>query len=64
MKTPDGAPLGAAAVEALLAKAHCEAPASVAKRLLSLLQAFARGAPQEDDITMVLVKRLGAFEVL
>lgn len=61
---PDGAPLGAAAVEALLAHAHGEAPASVAKRLLSLLQAFARGAPQEDDITMVLVKRLGAVTVL
>jgi phosphoserine phosphatase RsbU/P len=57
---PDGVPLGMAAVEQLLAQAHGESPATVSARLLGLVQAFARGAPQQDDITMVLVKRLDA----
>lgn len=61
---PADVPLGAAAVEALLAQAHAESPASVSARLLALLREFARGAPQDDDITMVLLKRLGGVTVL
>ena len=61
---PAGVPLGAAAVEALLAQAHAESPASVSGRLMALLRDFARGAPQDDDITMVLLKRLDGVTVL
>lgn len=61
---PTGVPLGVAAVEALLAQAHAESPASVSSRLLALLREFARGAPQDDDITMVLLKRLDGVTVL
>jgi len=61
---PTGVPLGAPAVEALLAQAHAESPASVSARLLALLREFARGAAQDDDITMVLLKRLGDVTVL
>jgi len=61
---PTGVPLGVAAVEALLAQAHAESPASVSARLLARLREFARGAPQDDDITMVLLKRLDGVTVL
>ena len=54
----DGLVLGTTAVEQLLAQVHEEPAAAVSARLLALLQTFARGAPQQDDITMVLVKRL------
>ena len=53
----DGQALGAAAVEQLLAKAHADTAAGMAAQVLKLLQAFVRGAPQEDDITMALVNR-------
>ena len=44
-------------VEATL-RAHHEAPmAELSSRLLGAVEAFAHGAPQEDDITIVLVKR-------
>jgi phosphoserine phosphatase RsbU/P len=61
---PDGQALGAAAVEELLASAHADTAAGMSARVLSRLQAFARGAPQEDDITMVLLKRLDGVTVL
>ena len=57
---PDGQALGAAAVEQLMVRAHADTAAGMASQVLKLLQGFARGAPQEDDITMVLVKRMAA----
>ena len=44
-------------VEEIVRAYHSEPMAELASRLLESVQAFAGGAPQEDDITMVLVKR-------
>jgi phosphoserine phosphatase len=44
-------------VEELVRAHHTASMAELSSRLLESIQAFARGAPQEDDITMVLVKR-------
>jgi phosphoserine phosphatase RsbU/P len=55
---PDGALFGQQRVEQLLVACHRDPAAKVSQRLLDALREFARGAPQEDDITMVLVKRV------
>ena len=53
-----GQPYGVAAVQRHLA-AHAQAPArALAEGLLADLRRFAGDAPQEDDLTMVIVKRL------
>jgi len=44
-------------VEKALAAHHAASMAEFSSRLLESVQAFARDAPQEDDVTMVLVKR-------
>ena len=59
-----GQRLGSAAVELLLAQAHGDSAAGMSARLMSRLHEFARGAPQEDDITLVMLKRLGTVTVL
>jgi phosphoserine phosphatase len=52
-----GEQFGEERVEALVAT-HCGSPvAELSAILLQSVQRFARGAPQEDDITVVLVKR-------
>jgi serine phosphatase RsbU (regulator of sigma subunit) len=55
---PDGEAFGEDRVEAVLGDHHREPTATLTARLLDAVRAFARGAPQEDDVTMVLVKRL------
>jgi phosphoserine phosphatase len=54
---PDGALFGQQRVEQVLAACHREPTAQISARLLGAVRDFARGTPQEDDITMVLVKR-------
>jgi serine phosphatase RsbU (regulator of sigma subunit) len=44
-------------VEALLARHHELPAADLAARILGAVQAFAGNAMQEDDMTVVLVKR-------
>jgi len=46
-------------VRELLRAHHGEPAAAISARLLEAVQAFAKGAPQEDDMTIVLVKRTG-----
>jgi phosphoserine phosphatase len=53
----DGAQFGVERVEALLLQRADESAASVGAALLDGVRAFARGHPQQDDITMVLVRR-------
>lgn len=56
-EAPDGRQFGRERVEQILAE-HCRAgTAALADRLLEALKTFAQGAPQEDDITMVLLRR-------
>ncbi|MEJ6007869.1 GAF domain-containing SpoIIE family protein phosphatase [Paucibacter sp. AS339] len=56
-EAPDGEQFGRQRVEALLAQ-HREASAEqLSALILAAVREFARGAPQEDDITMLLVKR-------
>jgi phosphoserine phosphatase len=52
-----GDEFGEARVRELLAAHHGEPAAQVAARLLEAVRAFAGRAPQEDDMTIVLVKR-------
>ncbi len=54
---PDGEAFGEARVEAVLRAHHRETTAELSRRLLEAVRAFAAGAPQQDDVTMVLVKR-------
>ena len=42
----------------MLREHHGETTALLSHRLLDAVRAFAAGAPQQDDVTMVLVKRL------
>ena len=53
----DGEAFGEARVESVLRAYHRESTATLSARLLEAVRAFARGAPQQDDVTMVLVKR-------
>ena len=48
---------GESRVEAILQLHHDKSMAELSSALLSGVEAFAHGAPQEDDITIVLVKR-------
>jgi len=50
-------PFGEARVEAVLAAHHDKPMAELSSVLLAGVETFAKGAPQEDDITIVLVKR-------
>ncbi len=54
---PDGEQFGEARVEELIRANHDKPMAELSKILLDAVRKFARGAPQEDDITFVLVKR-------
>ncbi|MEO8305182.1 MAG: SpoIIE family protein phosphatase [Betaproteobacteria bacterium] len=45
-------------VEAIVGESPGATMAELSTKLLAAVKAFARGAPQEDDITMVLVKRV------
>ena len=54
---PDRAQFGVQRVEQTLRAHHHESSAALAGRLLGAVREFARGAPQDDDVTMVLVKR-------
>ncbi len=56
-EAPDGEQFGRARVEHLLSQHQLASAEEFAAHLLAELQNFARGALQEDDITMVLVKR-------
>jgi phosphoserine phosphatase len=55
-----GAQFGVQRVEQVLRAHHRESAAALAGHLLQAVQAFAHGAPQDDDVTMVLVKRSAA----
>ena len=54
---PSGAQFGVHRVEQVLREHHAAASATLAAHLLQEVRAFARGAPQDDDVTMVLLKR-------
>jgi phosphoserine phosphatase len=53
----DNEAFGEERVQAILRSHHGKSMAELSSALLSGVEAFARGAPQEDDITIVLVKR-------
>ena len=52
-----GEQFGEDRVEAVLRAHHGKPMAELSSLLLAAVEAFAKGAPQEDDITIVLVKR-------
>ena len=54
---PQGQPFGQARVEATVRTHHQEPTEAIAAHLLAAVQAHAAGAPQADDITMVLLQR-------
>jgi serine phosphatase RsbU (regulator of sigma subunit) len=55
---PQGQALGRSRVQALVAQ-HCQdSPATLAQRLLEAVAAHGAGMAQDDDITMVLLRRL------
>jgi phosphoserine phosphatase RsbU/P len=54
-----GVQFGRLRVEQILQEHHGDAPPQLASRLLAAVQAHARGKAQDDDITMVLIRRLG-----
>jgi anti-sigma regulatory factor (Ser/Thr protein kinase) len=56
-RDPSGEEYGLARIRAVLAEHHGRSMAELAGALLASARAFARGAPQEDDVTAVLVKR-------
>ncbi len=58
------AQFGEQAVVDLLRRHHHEPMAKLLERLLAAVATFGRGAPQLDDITVVLIKRLGEPEPL
>ena len=53
----EGEPFGEARVEALVHTHHRLPMAALSATIFEAVRAFARGAPQEDDMTVVLVKR-------
>lgn len=59
-RNPAGEEFGEARVQAIVAEHRGMAMAGLGARLLAEVHAFAQGAPQEDDITVVLVKREAA----
>ena len=52
-----GAQFGVQRVEQVLREHHRGDSATLARHLLQAVRDFARGAPQDDDVTMVLLKR-------
>ena len=54
---PAGEEFGQARILEVLRQHHSKSMAALADLLLESVRAFARGAPQEDDITAVLIKR-------
>jgi phosphoserine phosphatase len=56
-EAPDGEAFGCARVEQLVAAQGHRPPDEIAACLIDAVRAFARGAPQEDDITAVLLQR-------
>jgi phosphoserine phosphatase RsbU/P len=52
-----GAQFGEERVREVVAAHHARPTAELSALLLEAVQAFAKGAPQEDDMTVVLVKR-------
>lgn len=58
-ESPEGEQFGRSRVEELLARHHADTTEVMSAELLAELHRFARGAPQEDDITMLLLKRQG-----
>ncbi|HET9823289.1 MAG TPA: GAF domain-containing SpoIIE family protein phosphatase [Burkholderiaceae bacterium] len=50
---------GEARVEAVAAAHHRDGPAAIARALQEGLQGFAKGTPQQDDVTLVIVQREG-----
>jgi phosphoserine phosphatase RsbU/P len=52
-----GAQFGVQRVEQVLRDHHRAGSATLGSQLLQAVRAFAQGAPQDDDVTMVLVKR-------
>jgi phosphoserine phosphatase len=59
-RDPDGEEYGHARVATLLRESRARSAAELSEQLLSSLRAFARGAPQEDDVTAVLLRRESA----
>jgi len=55
-----GRAFGVQRVEQILHECHHESPEAMSAKLMNAVRAFADGATQEDDITIVLVKRDGA----
>ena len=56
-RNPAGEPFGETRVERVVQEHRAGPVADLMGRLLDALEAFAGGAPQEDDITLLLVKR-------
>jgi len=56
-RNPEGEEFGDARVRALLAAHRSRSAAEISALLFAGVQEFARRAPQEDDMTVVLVKR-------
>jgi sigma-B regulation protein RsbU (phosphoserine phosphatase) len=59
-RRPDGDAFGEARVEALVREHHHAPVEQIAKRLCAAVAAFAEGLPQEDDVSLVLVRREAA----
>lgn len=59
-ENPEGEQFGAQRVEALLREARSCTAAGLCARMLDAVRSFARGRPQQDDITAVFVKRIDA----
>jgi serine phosphatase RsbU (regulator of sigma subunit) len=59
-RNAQGEEFGEARVRHLLATHHARPAAEISALLFAAVQDFARKAPQEDDMTVVLVKRLAA----
>lgn len=62
--SPSGELFGEARVEALLCEHHGSSAADLLARLERAVEAFAQGAPQQDDMTAVIVKRSAAPSAL
>ncbi len=52
-----GAQFGSARVEQVLQQHHSESASELSSRLLDAVRHFSNGMPQEDDVTMVILKR-------
>ena len=56
----EGQQFGRERVESLLREAHALPASAISRRLLDEVRSFAGTAPQDDDVTMVFVKRLAS----